>query len=308
MTYIIIGEPIGAKMFWQIVLAIIFVLPIIGLISYYFGKFLSNKFNFIQNRLKNIKDENFTQDISINKIKEINDINNHINFLSNKLDSLISDLKQKNQNLSDLLISMAHDIKTPITILNGNIEEIEDGIVDKKDIPKVLENMKNEVKFLDEITVDMLEFISSMQTHKSKEDINLYNFINKEVFTILPKKENLLYINNIHEDFIIKFNKVDLKKICLNIFTNSIKYTNNGYIKIEIKDNIISFENNGKRIDEKYKDKIFEPFFTISKSKNRKESGFGLGLCIVKNLSLNNGYKCYLKSSDDKKTVFYLDK
>lgn len=308
MTFIIIGEPIGTKMFLQIIFAIILVLPVIGLISYFFGKYLSSKFNFIQNRLESIKKEDFSLDNSKNIIYEINDINQNMNFLSTQLYNLINDLKQKNNNLSNLLISMAHDIKTPITILNGYIEEIEDGMICDEKLPSVLVHMKDEVKFLDELTIDMLEFITSMQNHKIKTDINLFDLIQNEIFTILPKNENIKYINAVEKDFIIKLNKIDLKKICINILFNAIKYTHNGYIKVYNKDKIIIFENNGQIIENEYKDKIFEPFFTIDKSKNRKNSGFGLGLSIVKNLSKNNDYDCFLEFSDIEKTIFYLKK
>ncbi len=306
LTYIIIGKPIGMPMVIQIILVIIFLAPIVGIISYYLGSYLSNKFHFIQFRLTDIKNQNFILDKSSSKIKEIEDINENINFLSAQLKHLFKDLKQKNQNLSNLLISMAHDIKTPITILNGYIEEIEDDMISEKELPYALKHMREEIKFLDELTVDMLEFITSMQEQKSTEDINLKDFINYEVFPILPKSKDIEHINEVGEDILISFNKTDLKKICINILTNSIKYTSKGYIKIYTLEKIIYFENSGEKIDEKYKKKIFEPFFTISKSKNRKKSGFGLGLSIVKNLAQNNGYEICLKSSNERQTIFQL--
>lgn len=308
MTYIIIGVPIGKPMLLKIMLTIFIMLPIIGLISYLFGKFLSKRFNFINDRLEMIKSEDFSLDITKNRIYEITEINKNMNLLSTKLDNLICDLKNKNKNLSDLLVSMAHDIKTPITILNGQIEEIEDGLVSKDKLPLVLTHMKDEVKFLDELTVDMLEFITSMKNHKIQTNINLFKLIEQEIFTVLPKNENIKYINELDKKFTVYFNKIDLKKICLNVLFNAIKYTTSGYIRIYNKDDKILFENTGKVIENKYKDKIFEPFFTIDKSKNRKNSGFGLGLSIVRNFSKNNSYKFYLEFSNKDKTIFCLRK
>ena len=306
MTYVIIGQKIGYKMFMEISLTILFLTPLIGIISYLLGKYLSNKFSFIKSRLQNIKEERYTKDINRYSIKEIEEINQDINFLSVQIETLISDLKQKNQNLSNLLISMAHDIKTPITILNGYVEEIEDGIVSTDEMPQVLEHMKEEVKFLDELTIDILNFITSTQKNKIKQKINFYSLVQKEIFPILPKREDLKYINEIDKDFLIEFNQIDLKKVSLNLINNAIRHTKNGYIKIYNDKESIIFENNGEEIHEEFKDKIFEPFFTISKSKNRKKSGFGLGLSIVKNLCSNNGYTCTLQRSDTIKTVFLL--
>ena len=308
MTFIIIDTPIGIKMFVQIIMAIMFVLPIIALISYFLGKYLSLQFLIIQNRLKSIEKENFQERNTNYIIKEIKEIDQSMNFLSKRLDTLIKDLKQKNQNLSDLLISMSHDIKTPLTILKGYLEEIEDDILEPEEMPKVLSSMKGEVDFLNELTVDMVGYISSMQDFKMKENINFYNFIEEEIMPIFPLNKEIAFINVVDKDFYVLFNKIDLKKICLNLVSNAFKYTQFGYIKIEIEKEKIVFENTGEEIAEEYKDKIFEPFFTISKSKNRQESGFGLGLSIVKNLSQNNGYNCYLDSQSKELVRFVLIK
>jgi len=306
MTFMIINEPIGMKMFFEIVLEVLLLLPIIIFISYYFGNYLSGKFSFIQKRLKMIEKEDFTQEETHNVIQEINQINQSMNLLSIKMDNLIKDLKQKNQNLSNLLISMAHDVKTPITILNGYIDEIKDDIVDENKLPFILDSMKQEVEFINELTVDMLNFISSMQAPRKKDTINLYALLENEILPIIIKNDEIKFINNINKNFIIEFNKTDLKKICINLLLNAYRYTKQGYIKVEAKDNVICFENSGEEIKEEYQEKIFEPFFTISKSKNRKQSGFGLGLSIVKNLSNNNGYECYLQESSFQKTSFCL--
>ena len=306
MTYIIIGKAIMAPMIIKIVFTVLSVIPFIGILSYFFGRYLSKKFHFIQNRLEDIKQENYKNDISKNPICELNEINSNMNFLSTQLKNSMEDLKKKNQNLSTLLISMAHDIKTPITILNGYIEEIEDDLISKEDLPSALTHMKEEIKFLDELTIDMLQFITSMQNTKTKQSIALNNFIDTEIFTILPKKDNVVLINEIDGNLYIEFNKMDLKKIALNLLSNAIKHTTSGYVKVTNENDKIIFENTGEQIPQEYKEKIFEPFFTVSKSKNRKKSGFGLGLAIVKNLSENNNYDCILEYSDNKKTIFCL--
>jgi len=308
MTFIIIGETLCSTKIIKITLTVLAVLPVIALLSFFSGTYLSKKFKFIEMRLEKIREQKFNHNSSNHLITEVQEMNDDINFLSNQLNELIIDLKQKNQNLSNLLISMSHDIKTPITIINGYIEEIEDGLISNDKMPFVLDHMKKEIKYLDELTVDMLGFISSMEKKKSKETILFSEFLDNEIFPLLINDKKVELINKIEKDFTINFNKIDLKKVCLNILQNAIKYTKEGYIKVFNEKNNIYFQNNGEEIKVQFKDKIFEPFFTISKSKNRKNSGFGLGLSIVNNLSKNNEYKCSLKSSDTSKTVFVLEK
>lgn len=308
LTFLIIDEPIGNAMILKIMMVILFMLPITLLISFFLGNFLSARFKTIQSRLQQIESSVFVQDNNKNTIEELNDINQSINVVSFHMDTYIQDLKKKNKNLTNLLISMAHDLKTPITILNGHIDEFQDRLISNSQKSKVLIKMKDEIMFLDELTVDMLEYINSMRNHKRKERIDFHAFVQDEVFPLLPEQDSIKYLNNIEKRFFILFNKVDLKKICINLFLNAIRYTKSGHIEIKNNDQKIIFENTGETISENVRDKMFEPFFTTLNhgTKDRKSSGFGLGLSIVKNLSNNNNYDCFLFRSDQERTTFYL--
>ncbi len=307
MTYVIIGKPIKMPMIKQIIMVVLSVAPAIGVLSYFFAHYLSKKFVFIERRLQRVKAQNFEADKSHTALVEINDINQNINYLAEKMDKLIEDLRQKNKTLSDLLVSMAHDIKTPITILSGHIEEIEDGLVEKEMLPEVLVRMKEELAFMDELTVDMLQYIESMGSKRVKRDIAVFEVMQDKVLPLLPNKEGVPVINTIDEDLRLSFNCTDFKRISVNILMNAVKFTEQGYVKVYNEGDTIVFENTGTKIDLDLREDIFEPFYTVDKSKNRKQSGFGLGLSIVKNLSANNGYHCYLYASNDEKTVFKLE-
>jgi len=308
MTYIIIGKPIKMPMIKQIIMVVLAVAPAIGILSYFFGAYLSKKFIFIEQRLERIKQQNFQTDESHNMLIEIDEINQKMNYLATQLNTLIIDLKQKNKNLSELLVSMAHDIKTPITILGGHIEEIEDGLVEDAALPSVLARMKEELSFMDELTVDMLLYIASMdgKSERVRSPIDIHDILDTKVFPILPHKPNVQYLNAIDKDLVLTFNCTDFKRIALNILINAAKYTDTGHIKVYNEGNTLFFENTGEAISAEHAKEIFEPFYTIDKSKNRKQSGFGLGLSIVQNLSRNNRYVCMLSSSDEKKTIFKL--
>lgn len=309
MTYLIIGAPIGMKMTLQIMLAVLFMLPVIIGVSYLLGDSLFKKFDFIQERLEKIKEQAFSQESIDSSIVEIGAINDHINFVSDKMETLIGDLTRKNSYLANLLLSVAHDIKTPIMIINGYVEEVQDGLIDKEKLPEVLHLIKEEVRFLDSLSVETLEFLASQKEahlYAKKESVHVRRFVEEEVFPLLPKQKDVHYLNQVEEACHISFHPSDLKKIMTNILFNALKYTKEGYICIENEGESLRFKNSGEAIDDQYKEKIFEPFFTVSKSRNRKEGGFGLGLSIVRNISLHNGYECFLEKSDVQETVFCL--
>ena len=294
MTFYIIDVPIGMKMFSKIVITIGLTLPIIALLSYILGSYFSKKFIFIKNRLLKIAAEDFTVYNKNEHIEEIADIHKTLNTVSMQLDRSIHELKEKNSELTWMVRSFAHDFRTPLTVIAGNIEAIEDELISKKELPAVLQKIKLETNYMSELLSDVLLFIQSMKSVVKKEKIELREFISKEIFVLTEPLNEVKLVNHIKENESIEFTKTDLKKILINLLSNSIKFTNQGSITIFLENNSLIVQDTGIGIEAQECEKIFQPFYTVDASKNRLKSGFGLGLAIAKNLAQKNGYslKC----------------
>ncbi len=294
MTFYIIDVPIGMKMFSKIVITIGITLPIIALLSYILGSYFSKKFIFIKNRLLKIADEDFTVYNKNEHIEEIANIYKTLNTVSSQLDRSITELKEKNSELAWMIRSFAHDFRTPLTVIQGNLEAIEDELISQKELPVVLQKIKYETSYMNELLSDVLSFIQSMESAIKKEKIELREFINREIFVLTEPLNEVALVNRIKEDEIIEFTKTDLKKIVINVLNNSIKFTNKGSITIYLENNSLIVQDTGIGIEVQECEKIFQPFYTVDASKNRLKSGFGLGLAIAKNLAQKNGYslKC----------------
>ena len=97
--------------------------------------------------------------------------------------------------------------------------------------------------------------------------------------------------------------------ILTNLINNAIKYSTGKNIDVLIydKDNklIIEVADYGPLIDEKERKRIFERFYTVSKSRNN--SGFGLGLSIVKHITLLYGGKAYIYANENNGNTFKIE-
>ncbi len=206
-------------------------------------------------------------------------------------------LKQNNQNLSTMIKSLSHDIKTPLTIIDGYLEEIEDGLVSQNELPKVTAILKKETAYLNELTTESLNYIQSQKSTKTKETIFLKSFLDKEVYSLLRVSKEVKLQCEIDDKETIEFNATALKKILINILYNATKHTSKGSITTKVENKNIIIEDTGIGIDPKDRESIFEPFVCLDKSQNREKNGFGLGLSIAKNLADNNGYKLSLDTS-----------
>ena len=309
MTYLIIDEPIGYIMLSKITIVVLVTFPLIWVFSYFIGVYLSKKFESISQRLDAIDANKFLHDTFDENIEDIANIHNSINHLSFRLEKSISDLQKNNEDLQTIVKSLAHDIKTPLTIINGYLEEIEDKLIKEEDIPYTIDVLKKETAYLNELSSDVISYLQSKESLvESQEIIYLKDFMHIEVCPLLRVAKSVTLKCDISDDDTLKFNRVALKKIFINLLHNASKYTLEGTITTTLHNDEIAIEDTGCGIKSEDAERIFEPFVCLDASKNREKSGFGLGLSIGANLAQNNGYKLSLDTSYTKGSKFVLRK
>lgn len=212
------------------------------------------------------------------------------------------------------LMSISHDLKTPLTSIKGYLEAINDGIADNPETrKKYLKIISDKADILEERITDLLSFasITSDELRGKRVKIKLESFLNKLFFVykedceILDKKFES--VNTIPTDYELLCNPVLFERALENIFTNALRYTSEnalitarGYMKNGIP--FIEFEDNGIGIKKKDLNKIFEPFFRGSAS--RREHGMGLGLATSKSLFEDLGWEMEVLSEEGKGSLF----
>jgi len=294
MTYWIIDVPIGSKMMFKIFLTVLATLPIIGILSYLIGRCLSERLAAISHCLNDISEDKFLTDKHDESITDINAIHESIHELSHRLENSILTLKKNNAQLNNMILSLSHDIKTPLTIIEGYLEELEDGIVTEEQKPEVLATLKKETAYINELSSEVIHYLQSLENRVQKENILLKDFLHEEVCPLIRAPKEVELKCEIEEGFEIEFDRIGLKSILVNLLHNATKHTTKGSITIKSFENGVIIEDTGVGINSKDAEMIFEPFYCVDESKNREKSGFGLGLSIAKNLAENNGYRLRL--------------
>ncbi|WP_345977901.1 HAMP domain-containing sensor histidine kinase [Sulfurimonas sp. HSL3-7] len=284
MTFLIIEEPIGYKMGSKIVLTVVLTTPVVILISAVTGGLFARHINAIAERLEKIAEGEYGTDLSGSAIKELATINDVSNRLSQEISTLLGSLKARNEELSMMLLTFSHDVRTPLMIANGYIEELEDNLVPSERLPAVYEKLKNENNYINELCNDILTYQHSREKESRVNDAILVQPIADEVIALLDAP----IVNAVDPSISFAFNVIDLKKVLINLLQNALKYAQSEEIKIYSQDAEIIVEDSGIGIEPVHHSKIFEPFYTVDSSKNRVHSGFGLGLAITKNLCRRN--------------------
>lgn len=208
---------------------------------------------------------------------------------------------------AELTANIAHEIKTPVAIIMAASETlINDDNMPKELSHKFLNKINNGSKRLNNIINQILELYKMENTGLYIEEKAVIKNI---VDNLLIKESNK---NVVIKNLSTKEYEIDsfhVEMILTNLINNAIKYSTGKNIDVLIydKDNklIIEVADYGPLIDEKERKRIFERFYTVSKSRNN--SGFGLGLSIVKHITLLYGGKAYIYANENNGNTFKIE-
>ena len=246
----------------------------------------------------------------INLPRELEDFQIKINSL--KKEALKNErlARENEQKKNDLIVYLAHDLKTPLTSMIGYLSLLDE----IKDMPKAkkekyvsialdksykLESLINEL-------FDIARFNSETVTLE-KEEINLnlmFEQLIDDFYPMLKEHNKEIKLKNKNKTVIFG-DSFKLARVFGNLIKNAIIYSKEHFINIDIYDNdnlvTVVVSNKGKKIPEEKLNKIFEKFYRIDQSRMSKTGGSGLGLAIAKEIVELHGGQ--IKATSDNKTT-----
>lgn len=284
-------------------ISLVSVLTII--ISIFFSKIISFDFKKtveLANKIDHDEDINFKE----SKILEIREIQNTLKNISTKL-------KLKKSLKKEELDKLTHEIKTPIMILKSNLEGKKDDIIDFDE--DRLNSLLEETEKLSHITENIKEIYDY---ENGNETVLFSEFdLNEEIRKIYSGMKYQFEKNGMKLEYIdkkhlnIKSDKSLINQSIYNILSNAYKYSSSKKVSIKIEETNskvrIYIEDNGKGINEKYIQNIFDAYYRVP---TEKTNGSGLGLFITKNNveKLNGTIKVESKINEGTKFIIELPK
>lgn len=283
--------------------AIIAIIIIAFTMSSFYAILISRPLIKINKVAKNMANLDFDNIIEINGEDEIGELSNSLNLMNKNLKESFDKLERMNSQLTEeiemerklekerreFIATISHELKSPITIINGQLEGMIYNIGKYKDRDKYLKESYGVIQKMSELVQEILH-LSERENGEFK-----YNFVNVNISRITNiiiselkyfiDEKNLTLKVNIKEDVFITADEKLIKKVITNIVKNAITHSPfNEKIIINLSSYELTVENTGITIPSDQIGNIFNAFYRVDKSRNRKTGGTGLGLYIVKTI------------------------
>jgi two-component system sensor histidine kinase BaeS len=205
---------------------------------------------------------------------------------------MATSLERNDRERRDMLADIAHELRTPLSVIRGRLEGIVDGIYSENG-PQV--SMALEQTYVMQRLVDDLRLLTLVETRKlafDKQDVNVGDVIERvlEMFSAEAQEKNIfLSFQQQRRDFSAVLDPQRFEQVISNLVGNAIRYIpENGKVWVtakETRDGLqITVSDNGKGIPADDLPYIFDRFWRKDKSRSRATGGTGLGLAIAKQL------------------------
>jgi signal transduction histidine kinase len=236
-----------------------------------------------------------------------------LKYLVNAFNEMISRLDRSFRYIAEFSSNVAHELKTPLTIIRGESELALMQERDPKEYQRVVKVTLEETEGMLKIVEDLL-LLSRLEYQPSAFNFERFDFsvFIREVFEQAQKmaapKNISVKLTGVDKPVIIKADSLHLRRMFLNLLSNAVKFTHlGGDIAIKVQTDVkklnVSVSDTGTGISPEVIDKIFNRFFHMD-SPDQPGSGTGLGLSIAQSIARIHQGDISVKSQLQKGTTF----
>lgn len=246
---------------------------------------------------------------------ESNDEVGHLAVIFNRMsETLATNTKLRRQ----LLANIAHELKTPLAVIQGNLEGMIDEVIEPG--KEQLTSLHEEAVRLNRLIKDLrdLSLAEVRELALEKHPININQLVTRTVVMLKPlSDEKVIEVKSVLKDDLpeIAVDRDRMLQVFYNILVNAIRYSPSKS-SIEVSTDIVknqdatwlkvSFEDHGPGISPEDLPHVFDHFYRADKSRDRKSGGSGIGLAIVKQLVENHGGQVTVESTLGSGSIFHV--
>ncbi len=314
-------ENLASRVIWKYMPWFICIILTVALLSAWaFSMFFTRPIKRISEVAGEMSELNFDRKCNNKRKDEIGLIGESLDHLSSKLQRTLSELHERNTALekeiqranqlenqrSVFFSAAAHELKTPLSIVDGQLNGMIDQVGVYEDRDTYLRKSLANVRRMEKTVRDILA-ISRLQAGiaVSEEKISISKVINElmDTYEELYDERSIVPEVSVEEGLYVQGNYELIKDALGALLSNAYQYSPKGadvYIRARKQDERITIEveNNGVHIPDEHLSKLHEAFYRTDKSRNSNSGGSGLGLYLVKLVAESQGGACAIRNTE----------
>ncbi|MBB4826654.1 signal transduction histidine kinase [Sporosarcina luteola] len=301
-----------------VLLGIIIFLISLNVLQFYRGKQREKELGYLAERLKEVCGKtSFDRILLSTDDRAIQILLVQVNEFLDRYQQSSAQLKKTEQSIKKMLSNVSHDLKTPLTVVLGYIETIQ------QDPRKPMEEQSRMLEKIHQKTLEIIHLINSFfDLAKLEADdqtidvtgVHINEICRKNIlsfYDMVQMKQFEAVIDIPDLPIYALANEEALGRILNNLFSNALHHGEAGKtvgFSLEFDDHHVYLRvwDKGKGIEEHHQDHVFERSFTLEESRNKAFQGSGLGLTITKKLVESMGGTIVVESKPFHKTTFLI--
>lgn len=284
----------------NLVTALLVTLMVGIFLSFILSYFISNRIQRLSKATKKIAQGDFNVHLKHRDTDEIDDLARDFNLMVSALKQSNEEIKAQEKRRDEFMADAAHEMRTPLTTINGILEGLQYDVIPEADKPKSIALMQSETKRLIRLVNENLDYekIRSNKITLLKTNFNAFDVLNNLITQMKQKagQENDNLVLHCPEHIEVYADRDRFTQIMVNLVQNALQFTKDGTITISGQrlEHAAQFSvrDTGIGMSDEQKKFIFDRFYKADASRAKLGSGeSGLGLAIVLSLIKQHGGK-----------------
>lgn len=294
------------------------------LIAWIIGLFLSillsKKFIAPINKMSTFTEElvveHYDKTLAIETNDEMGQLGKQLNVLKNRLAEAKYQRENREQAQKNFLATISHELRTPVTVIRGSLESLNDGLIDQPEkIEQYHQQLLAESIVLERLINDLLE-LSRLENPEfiiTMEPVAIIDILSDSIRSLRlkssEKKQQLRLESSLEQPIIVNGDYGRIRQLFVILLENAIKFSP-PQATITIRTKIIadtmniSIHNVGSYISANEQQQIFQRFYQAHEKK--QVAGTGLGLAIAKEIAERHHFSLTVSSDKEAGTTFYI--
>lgn len=274
-----------------------------GVLTYLVSRSIIKPLHALKRVAEDIKGGNLERSFRLNRKDELGELGDAFEEMRGRLHDSIHRQLQYEENRKELIASISHDLKTPITGIQACVQAMTDGIADteekrEKYVKMIAVKSEQMDRLIDELFLYSRLDEKKLPFHWEQLDVAAFLQDFAEELQLDPRLANVQVgcsSDGQGAPMLVMADREKLGRVFMNVIDNSLKYLDKPEKRIRIElshgseEVAIRFEDNGAGIDPKALPYIFDRFYRADPSRNAATGGSGLGLAIVKQIVEGHG-------------------